>query len=92
MTRCECDTPLSLDGTCPTCRATVEWSQDSPWRPFCSERCKLIDLGAWVSEQRAIPGAFAYAGIPGLRYEAALKLDREEEGKRHSDTTLPRPT
>jgi endogenous inhibitor of DNA gyrase (YacG/DUF329 family) len=41
---------------CPTCRATVEWSQDSPWRPFCSERCKLIDLGAWVSEQRAIPG------------------------------------
>ena len=41
---------------CPTCRATVEWSPESPWRPFCSERCKLIDLGAWVSEQRAIPG------------------------------------
>jgi hypothetical protein len=34
----------------------VEWSAASPFRPFCSERCKLIDLGAWVSEQRAIPG------------------------------------
>jgi endogenous inhibitor of DNA gyrase (YacG/DUF329 family) len=34
----------------------VEWSPESPFRPFCSERCKLIDLGAWVSEQRAIAG------------------------------------
>jgi endogenous inhibitor of DNA gyrase (YacG/DUF329 family) len=34
----------------------VEWSAASPFRPFCSERCKLIDLGAWASEQRAIPG------------------------------------
>jgi hypothetical protein len=41
---------------CPTCRRPVEWSPESPFRPFCSERCKLIDLGAWVSEQRAIPG------------------------------------
>jgi len=41
---------------CPTCRRPVEWSPASAWRPFCSERCKLIDLGAWVSEQRAIPG------------------------------------
>jgi len=34
----------------------VEWSPQSPWRPFCSERCKLIDLGAWASEKRSIPG------------------------------------
>jgi endogenous inhibitor of DNA gyrase (YacG/DUF329 family) len=34
----------------------VEWSAASPWRPFCSERCKLIDLGAWISEERSIPG------------------------------------
>jgi len=34
----------------------VAWSPGSPFRPFCSERCKLIDLGAWVSEQRSIPG------------------------------------
>ncbi|HLS80489.1 MAG TPA: DNA gyrase inhibitor YacG [Steroidobacter sp.] len=42
--------------SCPTCNRPVEWSENSPWRPFCSERCKLIDLGAWASEQRAIPG------------------------------------
>jgi hypothetical protein len=41
---------------CPTCQRPVEWSAASTWRPFCSERCKLIDLGAWVSERRAIPG------------------------------------
>ena len=41
---------------CPTCQRPVEWSADSPFRPFCSERCKLLDLGAWISEGRAIPG------------------------------------
>jgi len=41
---------------CPTCGALVEWSVKSPSRPFCSERCKLIDLGAWASEEHAIPG------------------------------------
>jgi endogenous inhibitor of DNA gyrase (YacG/DUF329 family) len=34
----------------------VEWNENSPWRPFCSERCKLIDLGAWASEQHTIAG------------------------------------
>jgi endogenous inhibitor of DNA gyrase (YacG/DUF329 family) len=41
---------------CPTCQRPVEWSAASEWRPFCSERCKLIDLGAWMSERRSIPG------------------------------------
>jgi uncharacterized protein len=41
---------------CPTCNRPVEWSEASPFRPFCSERCRLIDLGAWVSEQRGISG------------------------------------
>ncbi len=40
---------------CPTCGRSTEWSETSPFRPFCSERCKLIDLGAWLSEQRGIP-------------------------------------
>ncbi len=42
--------------SCPTCGESVEWSERSPFRPFCSERCKLIDLGAWVDEQHRIPG------------------------------------
>ena len=40
---------------CPTCKRELEWSE-SEYRPFCSERCKLIDLGAWLAEKHAIPG------------------------------------
>lgn len=40
---------------CPTCEREIDWSQ-SPFRPFCSERCRLIDLGAWLTEKHAIPG------------------------------------
>jgi hypothetical protein len=39
---------------CPTCNRPVEWTEAFPCRPFCSERCRLIDLGAWISEQRGI--------------------------------------
>ena len=42
--------------SCPTCQRPVEWSDASPFRPFCSERCRLIDLGAWMTEKHAIPG------------------------------------
>ena len=34
----------------------VPWVDQSRWRPFCSERCRLIDLGAWFTEERSIPG------------------------------------
>ncbi|TRX76159.1 DNA gyrase inhibitor YacG [Pseudomonas mangiferae] len=46
--------PLNVE--CPTCGAPVEWTSASAFRPFCSERCKLIDLGAWAAEEHAIPG------------------------------------
>ena len=41
---------------CPQCRKPVRWRSDNPWRPFCSERCKLIDLGDWAAERHSIPG------------------------------------
>lgn len=41
---------------CPTCARPIQWSDAFPFRPFCSERCRLIDLGAWLTDQRAIPG------------------------------------
>ena len=40
---------------CPTCHRELDWGT-APFRPFCSERCRLMDLGAWLSEQHAIPG------------------------------------
>ncbi|MDB2355968.1 MAG: DNA gyrase inhibitor YacG [Pseudoalteromonas sp.] len=39
---------------CPTCKADVEWSEQSPHRPFCSKRCQLIDLGEWSFENNKI--------------------------------------
>ena len=41
---------------CPTCGTRVEWSEKSKWRPFCSERCRLIDLGEWFEEKKRVPG------------------------------------
>ncbi|MEZ5510683.1 MAG: DNA gyrase inhibitor YacG [Gammaproteobacteria bacterium] len=58
---------------CPTCQKQIEWSDKFPYRPFCSERCKLIDLGAWASEHHAIPG------------EPALPLDEDDSDR---DPTL----
>jgi endogenous inhibitor of DNA gyrase (YacG/DUF329 family) len=39
---------------CPTCQKQVEWTESSSFRPFCSDRCRLIDLGDWASEKHAI--------------------------------------
>ncbi len=40
---------------CPICGKDSVW-EDNPFRPFCSERCRLIDLGKWASEDYRIPG------------------------------------
>ncbi|NNF17988.1 MAG: DNA gyrase inhibitor YacG [Gammaproteobacteria bacterium] len=42
--------------TCPICNATASYSVNNPHRPFCSERCQLIDLGEWFNEERRIVG------------------------------------
>lgn len=42
---------------CPTCGHNAEFSPANRWRPFCSERCKMIDLGQWASENYRIPDA-----------------------------------
>jgi endogenous inhibitor of DNA gyrase (YacG/DUF329 family) len=40
---------------CPICHKNVQW-ENNPDRPFCSERCRLLDLGAWASEEYRVPG------------------------------------
>ncbi len=47
------DNPKTV--TCPTCGKSVIWSSESTWRPFCSDRCRLIDLGDWLDENHRIP-------------------------------------
>lgn len=41
---------------CPTCKTPVEWTAENTHRPFCSDRCRLIDLGEWASENHRIAG------------------------------------
>ena len=40
---------------CPQCGGQSLWSADNKYRPFCCERCKMIDLGAWASESYRVP-------------------------------------
>ncbi len=42
---------------CPSCEAKVVWREEKKFRPFCPERCKQIDLGAWAEEKYVLPGA-----------------------------------
>ncbi|MTD27376.1 DNA gyrase inhibitor YacG [Erwinia sorbitola] len=42
---------------CPTCSKKVIWDELSSWRPFCSKRCQLIDLGEWAAEEKRIPSS-----------------------------------
>lgn len=39
---------------CPNCGKQIEWNGNE-FRPFCSERCKLIDFGAWANEEYRMP-------------------------------------
>jgi len=41
--------------TCPTCKKPKTWAKENPFKPFCGERCKLIDLGDWADERHKIP-------------------------------------
>ena len=41
---------------CPECGEQAEYSEENEFRPFCSRRCQLLDLGAWASEDRKISG------------------------------------
>ncbi|MGE5173132.1 MAG: DNA gyrase inhibitor YacG [Betaproteobacteria bacterium] len=57
---------------CPICKKEAPW-KDNPSRPFCSERCRLIDLGKWASEDYRIPGE--KKGLPEGRQEEKNKTE-----------------
>jgi endogenous inhibitor of DNA gyrase (YacG/DUF329 family) len=56
---------------CPTCDKAVAWISSSEYRPFCSERCRLIDLGEWADGKRSIPSDPEHDDV------TALDLDRD---------------
>jgi uncharacterized protein len=65
--------------TCPICRRPTTW-QENRWRPFCSERCQLTDLGTWAAEQYRIPG-------PSLTLDSSVPdYSRNSESEQTDDT------
>lgn len=65
---------MSLTVKCPTCQNEVLWNAQSKFKPFCSDRCKLIDLGDWASEKNAIPvkSEFAPEELDNLGYDEEI--------------------
>lgn len=61
---------------CPTCNGDSRFEPDNPWRPFCSERCKSIDLGAWATERYRVAG-------PGEASESGPTGDTSPESGPH---------
>lgn len=47
---------MTTEVPCPTCQKLTQYHTSNPNRPFCSERCRLIDLGEWASEGHRIAG------------------------------------
>ena len=53
-----------MEVKCPICAKQVVWAPTSEYRPFCSKKCQLIDLGEWASEERSIPAKPAENDTP----------------------------
>ncbi len=51
--------PATPQVACPGCRRRIAYSSDNPWRPFCSQRCRSADLGAWASERYRVASPLA---------------------------------
>lgn len=71
--------PSNLTVQCPTCHKPVTWQPESRFRPFCSARCKLIDLGEWANEKHSIAGEPSPAALENMSDEEleALLLNHE---------------
>lgn len=72
-------TSRPLKVTCPHCHKQVAWVEKNTYRPFCSERCKLLDLGAWAD------GSHRIAGEPAMDEteidEMILRAERDALGQ-----------
>ena len=68
---------------CPRCGEVTAWA-GNPYRPFCSERCKLIDLGAWASEDYKIPGKplSPEEALDAMQQQREQERAAEQEGKK----------
>lgn len=59
-----------MNVACPICKIYVEWIPKNIYRPFCSKKCQLFDLGEWFNETRGIEGeAVTIENPPKTKFE-----------------------
>jgi endogenous inhibitor of DNA gyrase (YacG/DUF329 family) len=66
---------------CPTCQKLIPW-QGNPYRPFCSARCRTLDLGAWADESYRIPGEHTLREEDSQDAEQQKNIDFQQNIKR----------
>jgi endogenous inhibitor of DNA gyrase (YacG/DUF329 family) len=66
---------MQFEVSCPRCKSKTVYSEQNPFRPFCSERCRLIDFGSWAN------GSYAIADLSTVVDEKST-LDGDSEAKR----------
>ncbi|GGW94072.1 DNA gyrase inhibitor YacG [Alteromonas halophila] len=68
---------------CPICEKPVTWSEKSPYRPFCSKQCQLIDLGEWASEERSIAQKASHQAVPDEEDIEAMLAEQQDNFFKH---------
>lgn len=69
---------LSKHIPCPTCKAPLVWDSKNPYRPFCSKRCRLIDLGAWADESYQIAETDTVSDVSSIQLdESSISSDSQ---------------
>ncbi|MGH7779938.1 MAG: DNA gyrase inhibitor YacG [Candidatus Binataceae bacterium] len=73
---------------CPTCKRSVDATPRNPFRPFCSERCRMVDLGTWAAEKYRVAGGKAEDDSEhpddGMKHDGATD-DRAKENRVKED-------
>ena len=72
-----------MNVTCPICEKSVVWGEESPYRPFCSKQCQLIDLGEWASEERSIADKQSQQAVPDEEEIEAMLAQQEDSFFKH---------
>jgi uncharacterized protein len=74
------DSQKTLTVPCPRCRKPSLFGPENKFRPFCSERCRLIDLGQWANESYKIPTQ--------IDFENEFETDTSDSGSSSDDDPL----
>lgn len=74
---------------CPTCKRPVDATARNPFRPFCSERCRMVDLGTWASEEYRVAGG--KAEDDSEHPDDRMKDDRVQADDRIKEARLKKP-